>query len=232
MKNFVFVTFCESLKFSRKYTFSKHCHVLGVLYSLFCPGYLSGWLVLSDLSWPICPGCLVPGVLSKMSCPVKIVLARVSCHSFLFQLTCPGNLVHFFPDATVMSWRSLFPGSPAQADLSGRPVKLPVPTVLSKWSCPRCPISTTTVVSSWLSYLRCPILAVMFWSFCLSFLVLSCLSSLALISQLSFTGYPVLAALFQLSSPCCPLLAVPSSPVPAVLSSLSCPCCPVSAVLY
>jgi hypothetical protein len=135
---------------------------------------------------PIRPTCLVRlslDVRSKMSYPDPSFLSRLSYPSCsipaaLPRQPCPGNLVHSSPDATVLSWQSCHL-CPFQAHLSRLPFRTTypdcpdqtvcpdcrVPALRSEWSCPRCPISTATVVPSWLSY-PC----VMFWPFCLYFL--------------------------------------------------------------
>jgi hypothetical protein len=82
-----------------------------------------------------------------------------------------------------------------------------------------CPDFLATVITSWLSYLSCPVLAVMFWSSCPP--VLSSLPHRTIPTV--FSGCPVLATVFWLS---CPSF-VPSSPVPPVLSLTLCPDRPV-----
>ncbi len=107
--------------------------------------------------------------------------------------------------------------------------------VLSKMSYPECPLSTGTVVPSWLPYRS--------WMSCPRYLLstavnvpsrLSCLIVLFLLpysGHSAFVSYPgctipsvFLTFLSQFSCPCFPVLVV--------LSRLSCPGCPVQAVLY
>ncbi len=108
--------FLENLVFSRKNMLSEHCHVLAVLSSLSCPGYLTGRLVQSDLFRLSCPRCPVQDALSwplsRMSSrdfPVETVLSRLS----LSRLPCLSGLV---PDvlhnstATVISSRLSYLG--------------------------------------------------------------------------------------------------------------------------
>jgi hypothetical protein len=91
--------------------------------------------------------------------------------------------------------------------------------------CPRYPLLTTVVVPSRLSCLSCPVLAVIFWPFCLCFLSW-------LHYPVGLSDFPVPAILSWLSCPRCPIPAVlPSCPVPAILSQLSYSGCPVPAVL-
>ncbi len=174
-----------------------------------------------------------------MSCPGCPVLTHLSCPGCIVPAAWPGYLVHCSPDATVMSWQSchLFP---SQADLSRLTcwadlLKLscpgfPVPVVLSKWSCPRCPRSTSIVVSS-----TFPILALLS--------MLSCFGHSASVAYpgctiptvssdfsvpLLLSDIPALAVLSWLSFPWCP---APAVLLPAVLSQLSCSSCPVPTVL-
>jgi hypothetical protein len=143
----------------------------------------------------------------------------------------------------------------------------PVPAVLSDWSCPRCHIPNVLsqlaqlfhpgrpivagcpvpdiffqrcgcTIPVVLSY--CPVLAAIFWPFCLCFLSwlyypvsLSNFPVPVLLSLLSCSGCPVPAVLSWLSCPSCPIPAVlPGCSVTAVPSPLSCPCCPLPAVLF
>ncbi len=140
--------FLENLEFSLKFTFSTHFHVLAVLSRLRIR--------------PTCPVRRVSAVLSQIFCPRGSFMNRLSCPScpipaVLFQLPCPGRLVHCFPDATVMSWQSchLCPFQAQVSRLTCQPTcpdcpdpGFPVPAVPS-----RRPLSTATVVSSRLSCL-------------------------------------------------------------------------------
>ncbi len=124
-------------RYSRKYTFSKHCHVLAVLFRLpirpTCPVQpVSG--VLSEMSWPdpyvlfrSCSNRPAPGrlvqcpLLSWSHCHVLVVLSFLSCHFCPFQaqlsrLTCQANL--------------------SRLSCSG----CPVPAILSQLSYPYCPV--------------------------------------------------------------------------------------------
>ncbi len=113
-----------------------------VLSWLSCPGYPAAvavnrlscplLAVLSRLSCPLCPTvlsplsyCPVPDVPSRLSCPVCPV------PSVLSRRSCPGWFVHSSTDAAVRSllacsgrYSTSCPGSPAEAELSGRPSKL------------------------------------------------------------------------------------------------------------
>ncbi len=122
-----------------------------------------------------------------------------------------------------------------------------VQVVLSKKSCPGCPLSTGTVVLSWLPYvswMSCPkyllstAVVVPFRLSCLSFPVLTaifwplCLCFLSwLYYPASLSNFPVPVLLSPLFCPGCPVLTVlswlagPSHPIPAVL-----PGCPVPAI--
>jgi hypothetical protein len=148
---FLFVTI-----FAKIWNYCKYIHFPNVVVPwLSCPGYLSGWLVQSDLSLLSCPSCLVPDV-----CPRCTVLTSLPCPGcpvpavLLFQLPCPGHLVHCSPDTTcnflaVLSSLS-FPGWPFVPTCRDCHVPtvlyqlscpgLPVLDVLSEWFCPRCPL--------------------------------------------------------------------------------------------
>jgi hypothetical protein len=199
------------------------CLALDILSSAFFPGCTiltvsSGCLVLSRLSSPsvlyhlFCPTCPLPAVLLNRAL-VPTVRSLLSCSGILTYQSCPGR--------------------PAKADLSGRsfqtdlsvlscPVPLPMscsrcqaPNLLSRLSCHGCPISVVLC--------QLPCSSVMFWPSCPLCLVLpvpSRLSSLAVLSWLSCPGFPVLAVLFQQSSP---QLFCPNCPVLVVMFSLSCP---------
>ncbi len=191
--------------------------------------------VLSQLSGPRCP---LSDAQSCPGCPVPLVL---------FQLPCPGNLVHSSPDATAISRQSC-PLCPFQAHLSGWPVqtalsRLSCPAVLSEWSWPRYSFWTARM-----SHSACPVLAVLSLLSCFgrsvlfpTLAVLSPLSAQAAPSWLSRCGFPVLAVMFSQSCPLFPILNVlsrlsclatlPRLACPAVLFWLSCPGCPVPAVL-
>ncbi len=119
IRNFVKNTFSKIWNFMKntfskiwnivKNTFSKRCHVLVVLAvpsSLSCPGYLSGQLVQSKMSH--CPVPVVRSQMSSLRCPVLTQLSCPGCPVplVLFQLPCPGNLVHSSPDATAISRQS------------------------------------------------------------------------------------------------------------------------------
>jgi hypothetical protein len=183
------------------------------------------------LSSPTCLCCLVLDVLSKMSYPDQSVLSGLSCPGgpvpavLLFQLPCPGHLVHCSPDTTVISWQScelcLFRVHLSRltdrADLS----RLSCPNCLVPLSCPDYPVldvlsrlpvlfvlsqmsSLKHDCSTQLSCLSCPVLAVIFWPFSLCFL--------------SWLFYPVFS---RLSCPSCPIPAVQSR-LCAALSQLFC----------
>jgi hypothetical protein len=98
--------------------FSKHAHVLAVLSSLSCSGYLSDRLVQSDLSRLSCPSCLVQDVLSRPSWHVLAVLVPVALPRQLW--------------STTLLTPVLCSGSPFQAHLS----RLTSQAVLSWLSCP------------------------------------------------------------------------------------------------
>ncbi len=153
---------------------------------------------------PTCWDCSVPNVLSRMSCPSCLVWVVLS------KMLCPGCPLS--TGTVVPSW-------------------LPY---LSWMSCTRYFLSTAAVVPSRLSCLSCPVLAAIFWPFCLCFL-----SSLYYSVSLSYFPVPVL--LSTLSYFGCPVPAFcPGCPLQDVLYQLSClavlsqlshPDCPVPAAL-
>jgi hypothetical protein len=208
-----------------------------------------------------------------MSCPRCPNLTRLSCPgcpvpAVLFQVPCPGHLVHCTPDTTIMSWQPCHL-CPFQVHL----FRLTCWAELLRMSCPDCfvPIVHSRMSGSgclvqvtlsqrsslschscsipdFLSYSSSPVLAVMFWPFCLFFLSwLYCPVFLPdfpvtiLLSRLSCLSCPVLVVLYgclvpailsNLSYTSCPVPAIPSRlSRPAVLSLLSCSSCPVPAVL-
>ncbi len=177
---------------------------------------------------PTCPVRPVPAVRSQMSCPDPRLVCPDSRLVFpvpaiLFKLACPGHLVQFSTDATVMSWQSChlcpFQAHLSKADLLDQPVE----TVLFEWSCPGFLSQTPQ-----LFFPGCPVLA-----------VLSLLTCSGRPFYLCFLSWPYyLICLLWLSCPCYVVpafhfwLSCPGCPVLAVLSRQSCPYCPVQAVLY
>ncbi len=114
---------------SRKYTFSKHGHVLAVLSAL------------SRLTIrPTFPVRSVSAVLSQMSCTDVLTKPCCPVPTVLFQMPCLGNLVLSSPNAAVMYWKAC-PLCPFQAHLSRltcpvSPDRPPFQTILSRLSCP------------------------------------------------------------------------------------------------
>jgi hypothetical protein len=174
--------------------------------------------------------CPVPSVsiwLScRLSCPVYLILA------FLCRQPGPGG-----PILAVLSWQS----SPACSVL---PAHLAAPLWLSCSSC------SVLAVLFWLSFSECPFLVVLSFLFCSGFfLSLQSWTDSPILAALSWKSFhgspacPVLAVLFQLSSPFltspgCPTLAVSSwqpcsvYPIPPIQFYLSCSAYPVLPVLF
>jgi hypothetical protein len=169
--------------------------------------------------------CPVPPVQSH--CPVSPLLSHLSfCIAHLSPQS--GPCCHVLASCPISPALADLPRLTCQADLSRLtclycPVqchcRCHVLDVKLQLYCQGCP---ATVVLSQLSW-RLPCPSVMFWPSCPLCLVLpvpSRLSSLAVLSWLSCPGFPVLAVLFQQSSP---QLFCPNCPVLVVMFSLSCP---------
>jgi hypothetical protein len=160
-----------------------------------------------------CPGCPVPDVLSRMSCPRCSV--RLSCPgcpvpAILSRLSCPGYLV---------------PAILSRLSCPGYPVRLscpscPIPAVLSRLSCPSSPVAVAAVLSC------CHDLTA------LSTLDLSGRLVWTDLSRLFYPSFSVPDVQSRLVlSYCPPWSSCPSSPILVVLSSLSCSGRPVLSVL-
>jgi hypothetical protein len=136
-------------------------------------------VVLSQMLCPRC--CLSTGTIGSSQLPC---LSWMACHRFPFScLSCPLLAVIFSPFCLCfLSW--LY----CPVCLS----EFPVPVLLSRLSCPACPVLAvlSRLVLSKLSYTSCP-------------------------AWLSCPGHPVLAVLTLLPCPTCPVLAAqPRHPCP------------------
>jgi hypothetical protein len=101
---------------------------------------------LCGLSWICCPGCPVPAVLSRLSCPRWPLLTDLPW--LPISLSCPSS-----PVLAVMFWQScsLFPVLDALSQLS---------SLAAFASCP------VLAIASWLSYPSCPVPAVLGQQYC------------------------------------------------------------------
>jgi hypothetical protein len=137
--------------------------------------------------------------------------------SVLSRLTFPGWSVS--RSVQTVLYRQFCPGCPIRLSYPGCPVRV----VLSQMSYLNCHDCSIPVVC-----LSCPVLTVMFWSFCLCFL--SWLYNPVCLLWHYCPGCPFPAFLSLMSSPGC--LVPAACPVPAVLYQLCCPGCPVPVVLH
>jgi hypothetical protein len=140
----IFVKFSQESGICMKDTFFIHCHIISVLSRL-----PIGRFVLTNLSLLSSPSCSVPDVLSKMCCPGPSVLSCPSCPLVPAAPTKPHWPLLSCHQCHVLAPMSC-PGSPVisvlfQTHMSRLPVwttcrEFPIPTVLSRVSCPSYPV--------------------------------------------------------------------------------------------
>jgi hypothetical protein len=218
--NFSF-TFCAIVKIELLRVTCTDRFVQAVLYRQ----TFTGWPVPAVLFWQSCPGCPVLTALPWLSGPdnsVSVFLYRVPIIS-LSQMSCPYCNV-----MTVLSFQ-FCQGWPAwlywQADLScpqSSPVVtswLPATVVLSRLSCPSCPV-----------FLSCAghhVSSVMSRHYLSSRPLQTGLSGCPLpdaLSQLSYHGCPATMVMSRLTCPKCSVLACPGRPEVSFLPWLSWNC--------
>ncbi len=187
--------------------FLHDCPIHAVMFWTSCPLFPILNFFYPDSSCLIrlsCSGCPVPAFLSRLTCTVCPVPAVLLCQlSFRFchVLACP-----FSVQSRII----------CSADLSGQPVQID----LSRLSCPSGPVQNARSCCSCPAGPITPPPAVQ-----------PCYYVLAVLSSLSYPGYPVLISnLGCPDSDILPHRSCPSCPARAFFSPAHCPHCPVLAV--